>query len=137
MMVKGRVLVFGSFDLLHPGHHYLFESAKKLGDELFVVVARDSTINKVKGHDPKFNENERVRHVKEVSFVDDAFLGSKGDKFDIIEKINPDIIALGYDQDSFTGELDGELKKRKLDVKIVRLKAFKPEIFKSSKLKNK
>ena len=137
MMVSRKVLVFGSFDFLHPGHYYLFESAKKLGDELFVVVARDSTIKKVKGHDSKFNENDRLRHVKEVSFVDDAFLGSKGNKFDIIEKINPDLIALGYDQDSFTGELENELKRRKLNVKIVRLKAFKPEVYKSSKLKDK
>lgn len=136
-MINRRVLVFGSFDFLHKGHHYLFESARKLGDELFVVVARDETIKKVKGHDPKFDENERVRHVKEVSFVDDAFLGSKGNKFDIIQKINPDVIALGYDQESFTGELDNELRRRKLDVKIVRLKAFKPEVFKSSKFKDK
>jgi len=130
-----RVLVFGAFDIVHPGHNYLFEKAKELGDELFVVVARDSTIRKVKGHDSKFKEDERLKHVQEVSYVDKAVLGNEGDKFKVIEEIKPNIIVLGYDQDSFTDELEDELKKRKMKVKIVRLDSHKPEIYKSSLLK--
>ena len=130
-----RVLAFGAFDVVHPGHHYFLNKARELGNELFVVVARDSTIRKVKGHGSKFKEDERLKHVQEISFVDKAVLGNKGDKFKVIEEINPDVIVLGYDQDSFTDKLGEELKNRKMKIKIVRLKAHKPEIYKSSLLK--
>ncbi len=130
-----RVLVFGSFDVLHEGHRYFFRRARELGDELFVVVARDSTIRAVKKQDPKYNENERLKQVQEVSYVDRAVLGNEGDKLDIIELIKPNIIVLGYDQDSFTEGLAGKLVDRGLKVKIVGLPAYKPEIFKSSLLK--
>lgn len=130
-----KVLVFGSFDLIHPGHHYLFKEAKKLGKELFVVVARDSTIRKTKNHEPKFDENERLKHVQEISYVDKAVLGNPGDKYKIIETIKPDIIVLGYDQHIFTERLEEELDKRKLKAKIIRIQAHKPEIYKSSLLK--
>ena len=130
-----RVLVFGAFDLIHPGHYYLFKEARKFGDELFVVVARDSTIKKVKGHKPKFNQDERLKRVQEVGFVDKAVLGNEGDKFKVIEDVNPNVIVLGYDQDSFTSDLEEELEERKLKVKIVRLDGYKIEKYKSSLLK--
>ena len=61
MMVK--VLVFGSFDLLHEGHKHFFNEAKKLGNTLYVVVAKDSSIKSFKGHESNFNEDERVEHI--------------------------------------------------------------------------
>ena len=132
-----RVLVFGSFDLIHPGHHHLFKEAKKLGKELFVVVAKDSTIKKIKGKSPWYDENERLKHVQKVKHVDKAVLGNKGDKYKIIEEIKPDVIALGYDQNFFTDELENEMMKRKIKVRIIRISSYKPEIFKSSLLKKK
>ena len=134
-VLKKKVLVFGSFDLIHEGHKYFFNEAKKLGDELIVVVARDSTIRKFKGHEPKFNEEERVLHIKNIENVDKIFLGYEGDKWKIIEEIKPDIIALGYDQNSYTKGLRKGMKERGLKVKIVRLKSHKPEKYKSSLLK--
>ncbi len=133
MMVK--VLVFGSFDLLHEGHKHFFNEAKKLGDSLHVVVARDSSIKSFKGHQPKFNENERVEHVKKLGIVDDVRLGYEGDKWKVIEEIKPDIIALGYDQDSYTKGLEKGMLDRKLKVKIVRLESYMPEKYKSSLMK--
>ena len=130
-----KVLVFGSFDLLHEGHRYLFKEAKKLANKLFVVVARDSTIIKVKGKQPKFEEKERLKHVQDIKEVYRAVLGNLGDKYKIIEDIKPDIIALGYDQKFFADNLKEELKKRKLKIEVVRLKPFKPEKYKSSLLK--
>ncbi len=131
-----RVLVFGSFDLLHKGHYNFFKSAKELGDELYVVVARDSTIRDFKKHEPKYDEEERVRQVQEINYVDRAVLGNEDDKFVIIEDIKPDIIALGYDQEScFSDRLNDELNDRDLDVKIVRLQSYNPKIYKSSLLK--
>jgi len=44
-----KVLAFGTFDILHPGHEFYLKEAKKHGDILDVVVARDSTVEKIKG----------------------------------------------------------------------------------------
>jgi len=44
-----RVLATGTFEILHPGHLLYLEEAKKLGDELFVIVARDVNVKKRKG----------------------------------------------------------------------------------------
>tara|TARA_Y100000310_G_scaffold189087_1_gene189051 strand:- start:2394 stop:2792 length:399 start_codon:yes stop_codon:yes gene_type:complete len=130
-----KVLAFGCFDLLHEGHKYFLSEAKKLGDELIVVVGRDSTIKNFKGHEPKFNEDERISHVRDLGIAEKVILGHKSDKWDVIEEINPDIIALGYDQDSFTEGLEKGMKDRGLDVKIVRLGSYMPEKYKSSLLK--
>ena len=133
MMVK--VLVFGSFDLLHEGHKHFFNEAKKLGNTLYVVVAKDSSIKSFKGHESNFNEDERVEHIKKLGIVDDVRLGYEGDKWKIIEEIKPDIIALGYDQDSYTKGLEKGMLDRNLKVKIVRLSSYMPEKYKSSLMK--
>ena len=131
-----KVLVFGSFDFLHEGHKHFLKEAKELGDKLVVVIARDSTIKDLKGHDPKFSEDERIKHIKKLNIVDEIRMGYVGDKWKVIEEIDPDVIALGYDQDSYTKGLKKGMKDRGLDVKIVRLKGYKTEKYKSSLLKS-
>jgi FAD synthetase len=130
-----KVLVFGTFDGLHPGHINFFQQAKKLGDELIIVVARDATVEKVKGRRPRKNENARLSDVGNAGIAGEVLLGNLGDPYAIIKQIKPDIIALGYDQTSFTGNLELELKKAVIPAKIVRLNPHKPEIFKSSLIK--
>ncbi len=134
-----KVLVFGTFDGLHEGHKDFFRQAKEYGDTLVVVVGRDSTIVKTKGRPPKFNEQERLKAVQESGLVNEARLGNQappGEKLDpykVVEEIKPDIICLGYDQTFFADKLAEELPKRGLGhIKIERLQAFKPEIYKSS-----
>jgi FAD synthetase len=131
---KKKVLVFGTFDLLHPGHISLFKEAKKLGDHLTVVVARDKTVEQLKKKAPKINEAERLEHVSELSVVDEAILGSSEDRYQVIEEVNPDIICLGYDQKFFTEGLEKELESRGIKARIVRLKPYKGDKYKSSKL---
>ena len=127
-----KVLVFGTFDGLHPGHINFFEQAKKLGDYLVVVVGRDVTVNKIKGRFPKRSELLRLKAVQQCQLVNEAMLGNIGNPYEIIKKIKPDIIALGYDQNSFTKNLPDYIKKENLKIEIVRLKPYKPEIYKSS-----
>ncbi|MDO8741273.1 MAG: adenylyltransferase/cytidyltransferase family protein [Candidatus Woesearchaeota archaeon] len=130
------VLVFGTFDIVHPGHMNFLKQAKKHADKLVVVVARDLTVKALKGRFPENNEERRLKNIKKLPYVDEAMLGSLGnDKYEIIEKIKPDVIALGYDQYFFTEDLKKELKKRGILADIVRLKPYKEEIYKSSKLK--
>jgi len=114
----------GTFDILHMGHIYYLKEAKKLGDQLIVVVACDETVRNLK-HEPITSEQLRLGLIKELAVVDDAYLGKKDDMYAIVEEIKPDIIALGFDQIHNKDELQKELKKRKLHTKIVRLDKFK------------
>lgn len=128
-----KVICFGTFDILHNGHIYFLKKAKEKGDFLAVVVGRDRNVAKIKAK-PVNNEKKRLNKVKKLKFIDKAVLGHLTDKYKIIEKINPHIICLGYDQNSFTKNLRKELNKRKIKAKIIRLKAYKKNIYKSSKL---
>ncbi len=114
------VMASGVFDLIHLGHVHYLEEAKKLGDELVVVVARDSTARKEK-HEPITPEEFRRDLVESLKPVDRAVLGGEGDMFKIVEELKPDIIALGYDQYHDAERIEAELKKRGLDIKVVRL----------------
>ncbi|MGC9310622.1 MAG: adenylyltransferase/cytidyltransferase family protein [Candidatus Aenigmatarchaeota archaeon] len=130
------VLVFGTFDILHPGHEFFLKEAKKEGDFLEVVVARDETVLNVKGKLPQNNEAARLEKLKSLPYVKTAILGNAGDKYGIIEELKPDVIVLGYDQSTFTEGLEKELKKRGIKTKIVRLeKSLRPDIYKSSKMR--
>ena len=128
-------MAFGSFDVLHPGHLYFLNQAKSKGDKLVVVLALDKTIEKVKGEKPKYNERQRLEHVKDMPMVDKAVLGYETDPYEIIEEINPDVICLGYDQDSYSENLKEKLAEREMQPQIIRLGPYKEEIYKSSKLK--
>lgn len=110
----------GVFDLLHTGHLHYLEEARKLGDELVVVVARDSTVRREK-HEPITPEGVRRELVEALKPVDEAILGGEGDMYEVVEKIRPNIIALGYDQQHDEEAIRGELEKRGLDVDVVRL----------------
>lgn len=88
------VMAQGVFDILHPGHLHYLEQSKKLGDELVVVIARDSRIEK----DLYFSEAERKEMLEALEIVDQALLGSEESIYDTVEKVDPDIITLGYDQ---------------------------------------
>lgn len=132
-----RVLVFGTFDLIHPGHVSFLKQAKKHGNFLIVVVACDHTVKKLKGFWPHFNEKHRLKNVKKLKIANKVILGRHNlrKKYDIIEKIKPDIIYLGYDQKFFIKNLPKVLKKLYLKTKVVRLKPFRPRQYKSSILK--
>ncbi len=130
-----KVLTFGTFDIFHPGHEFFLNKAKQYGDILGVVVARDKTVEKVKGRMPKNNELKRLAAVKELDYVNKVFSGSIGDKYLVIEKFKPDIICLGYDQNVFINDLKKKLKNRGLDIKIIKFeKGFKTDLYKSSKM---
>ncbi|MBR9675495.1 FAD synthase [Candidatus Woesearchaeota archaeon] len=132
-----RVLVFGTFDLLHKGHTYFLEEAKRLGDELVVVVARDKTVQEIKHKKPEDDEEKRKENLELQSVVDKVVLGSTSDdKYEVIEEVKPNVIVLGYDQKNYTEKLSEELLKRGLSAKIIRLsKSYKPEKYKTSKIR--
>jgi FAD synthetase len=128
-----KVLVFGTFDRLHPGHLNFFKQAKKYGF-LFIVVARDKTVKKTKGKFPKQSETKRITMIKKTYLAKKVLLGNLKDPYIIIKKIKPNIICLGYDQKFFIKDLPKKIKEFGLKTKIIRLKAYKPNIYKSSKI---
>ncbi|MCI4348765.1 MAG: FAD synthase [Thermoplasmata archaeon] len=115
-----RVMATGVFDLLHPGHLYFLYEAKKLGDELVVVVARDQTARRLK-HEPYVPEHLRREMVDALKPVDRAVLGSATDIYETVERERPDIIALGFDQHFDAAEVARECERRGVPVKVVRL----------------
>jgi FAD synthetase len=126
------VMAFGTFDYFHAGHEDYLKQAKSLGDELIVVVARDDTVRKVKGQKSQHNERRRLKDVNQCEFVHKAVLGNSDDKYKVIRKYKPNVIALGYDQFVFTYGLKQLFIKEKLSTRIVRMQAFSPDTFKSS-----
>jgi Glycerol-3-phosphate cytidylyltransferase (EC 2.7.7.39) len=114
-----RVLATGTFDLLHPGHILYLSEAKKMGDELYVIVARESMIR----HKPKpiIPDEQRLEMVSSLKIVDKALLGSDSDIFVPIKQIQPDIIALGYDQGFDIQQLEKDLRDKGFTCKVVRV----------------
>lgn len=130
-----KVMTFGTFDLLHPGHLYYLSEAKKLWDYLVTVVARDETVERIKKRKTREDESVRLDNIRECDYVDEALLGSKTDPYTVIWNKKPDILCFGYDQRSFNDErLSRYLQQHELNPQIVILPAFEPEKWKSSKL---
>jgi FAD synthetase len=117
----------GVFDLLHPGHLYFLREARRLGDELWVVVARDSTARRFK-HESIMPEAARVQMVEALKPVDRAVLGHEGNIYDILDEIRPDVIALGFDQVHDEDRIVAECQKRGLSTKVVRLPKFEGDL---------
>jgi FAD synthetase len=130
------------FDLLHLGHVKFLEEAKKAGGkdaELLVIVARDCTVQRMKGRKPIMPENQRRALVESLRVVDEAVLGLEDfDIGDVIDRVKPDVIALGYDQTEMEAEVREFVKKHRLHVRVVRLGKFEnDELSSSSKIREK
>lgn len=140
LLPKGRsklriVLVGGVYDILHLGHLAVLAEAKTYGDVLVVVVATDITVETLKGRRPVFPEEDRRALVEQLKPVDAAILGYEdvGMGYEqVINEVKPNIIALGYDQDSVARTITELVEKRKLNVRIVRLSKFNKEKYLSS-----
>jgi FAD synthetase len=141
-MKKKVVLASGTFDLLHYGHVKYLEEAKRIGGknaELIVIVARDSTVKKRKGRKTVMPEDQRRSLVEALKVVDEAILGCEDfDMIKVVEKTNPDIIAVGHDQSDIEREIRKALEKEGIAVQVVRVGRFgKDELNSSSKIKRK
>ncbi len=130
-----RVMLFGTFDDLHPGHEYVFrEALRKSGsghrtsdNGVWAVVARDANVLRIKGRAPLQTETERAEAIMRMFPEVHAILGDASDFLAPIRSIQPDLILLGYDQKLPPGVQDEDL-----GVPVERLEAFHPEVHKSS-----
>lgn len=134
---KTRIMVFGTFDGLHKGHLDFFRQAKRLASNPFLIVsvARDKNVLRIKKQKPLFSERQRLNLIKKCKLADRVVLAGINNYLAHIKKEKPDIIALGYDQKEYVKELKKDLKNKKIDIKIVRLKPYKKHIYKNYLLK--
>jgi FAD synthetase len=118
-VIPRRVVATGTFDILHPGHLYYLEESKKMGDELWVIVARDANVR----HKPCpiIPEEHRLQMVAALKSVDHAILGDKTDMFRPIEEIRPEVITIGFNQHFDEGTLRLQLTERGLAPEIIRI----------------
>ncbi|ABN69316.1 Glycerol-3-phosphate cytidylyltransferase [Staphylothermus marinus F1] len=121
LLNRPKVLVAGGFEIIHPGHIYLFKKAWEKG-RVYVVVARDKNFKKFKKREPVIPENQRLKVVENIKYVYKAVLGDEHDYLKPVENIKPDIILLGPDQWPQEEKLKKELEARGLSsVKVERL----------------
>lgn len=129
-------MAFGTFDNFHPGHQSYLAQAGAFGNEIFVIVARDKNVLKIKGHLPQ--ENEAIRHqkvaaaLKNLGLIGEARLGSLTDSWQAVRELRPNFICLGYDQPADVEALQELASKECFFCEIKRLEPFFPEKYKSS-----
>ncbi|MDX1797436.1 MAG: adenylyltransferase/cytidyltransferase family protein [Candidatus Lokiarchaeia archaeon] len=137
---KKKVLVAGTFDLIHAGHIYLINEAAKLGD-VFVVVATDKNREIFSGQRPIIPQEHRLEIIRNLKHVKDARLGrSDNNTLKTVEEINPDIILLGPDQKYSIEILKKGLAEKGLNhIEVKRLEKYynKYELHSSSLIKQK
>jgi len=138
--MKKKVLIAGTFDLIHPGHIFLINEAAKMGD-VYVVVATDRNREKYSGETPIIPEAQRLEVVKNIKNVKSARLGrSDNDTLKTVEEINPDIILLGPDQKYDINTLKEGLDQKGLNrIEVKRLDSYynKYKLHSSSLIKKK
>lgn len=131
-----KVMAFGTFDIFHRGHLHFLQEAKNHGNKLVVIIARDSNVKKIKGSSPIHDEQDRQEIISALEVVNKAILGNKENVYKVINEVKPDVIVLGYDQSHFVDKLEQKLQEFGLETEIKRLKPYKKEKYKSSKLKS-
>ncbi|WP_297063430.1 FAD synthase [Thermococcus sp.] len=129
---KIRVLVGGVFDILHVGHIHFLKQARELGDELVVIVAHDETVRMQKRRDPINPAEDRAELLRAIKYVDEVYIGSPGTiDFELVRRINPDVIAIGPDQNFNCEKLKEELRKHGINAQVIRV----PYLYKSDRAK--
>ncbi len=119
LLARPRVVVAGTFDILHPGHVALLRYAYGLG-RVYAIVARDSNVRRFKGREPIVPERQRLEVVRAVRYVHEAVLGDEEDVLRPLERLRPDVVVLGPDQWASEEWLARSLEERGLRPRIVR-----------------
>jgi len=105
-----KVMVFGTFDGLHDGHRAFLREARAHGDYLIAVVPADRIVEMLKGRLPKVNLAERFDNLNIEDKVDEVVASDeKPGTWEIVKKMKPEVIAIGYDQHALKEDLDNHL----------------------------
>ncbi len=138
-LMPKRVVIAGTFDIIHPGHISFIQDAARYGD-VYVIVARDTNVLKIKGALPTVPEEQRRVVVEGLKGVKQAVLGNEtGDFTEKVIELRPDIVALGPNQKFDEETLKQKLAEKGLNPRIIRITQFLDNIplHSSSSIKNK
>lgn len=97
---EGKIIVFtnGCFEILHPGHIQLLETAKSFGDVLIVGINSDESVKKIKGEKKLiFDEKSRLKIISSLECVDYTVLFDENTPENLIKTIKPHIHIKGGD----------------------------------------
>jgi cytidyltransferase-like protein len=133
-MTNKTVVIFGVFDSVHDGHLFFINEAKKQGNHLVAIVARDSVVEELKGKLPMHTEAERINELLKINEIDLVLLGDpKIGTYNILKEVKPNVVFLGYDQKALRDNLNNAIKEGKLpEMKVASGKPHQPDIFHSS-----
>ncbi len=133
---KIRVLVGGVFDILHVGHIHFLRQARALGDELVVIVAHDETVRMQKRREPINPAEDRAEVLRSLRMVDEVYIGTPGTiDYELVKRIDPDIVAIGPDQVFTCERLKEELRKHGINAEVIRIPyLYKKDRAKTSKI---
>lgn len=124
---KAKVLIFGTFDTIHPGHRWFLRKAGKMGEYLVAVIARDCFVMQWKGHLPQSDETTRMELLKESGLVDEVLLADETvGSYGVMRLIRPDIICLGHDQTALYEDLLHYLKNESSNESLPMIHILKP-----------
>ncbi|MBI4162688.1 MAG: adenylyltransferase/cytidyltransferase family protein [Candidatus Aenigmarchaeota archaeon] len=112
------ILTGGKFNKIHPGHIEFLKYAKNLG-RLTVVLANDNNNDRPYAIPAK----ERKERLERLQLADEIVFGDPKDFFAVVEKYNPDIIVVGYDQ-KLPVQVEERLKSYKKKIKIVKAEKY-------------
>ncbi len=128
-----KAMIFGVFDIIHQGHLHLIREAYKHADRVIAILATDKNVKKAKGK-PKHNQNQRKRNLSR--HVDKAIIGDQDDFLKPLLEEKPDVIVLGYDQKDHL-DIIKRYEAHYPSVEVIRASSYKPDIYKSSLLREK
>jgi FAD synthetase len=97
------------------------------------AIARDAFVARFKGKQPVHDENERLRQLLDTGLVDEACLSdTEPGTYSVLERLRPEVVCLGHDQEALRANLLAWLQARGLSVDVVTLDALEPHRYKSS-----
>ena len=131
------VVVFGVFDLFHPGHRYFLDQSRSYGDSLIVVVTRDSIVSRLKSRLPIDDENARLNNVRNQPGVDIALFGDEElGVYSVLHEYRPTVICLGHDQTALRRDLEYRIDRKTIQPsRLISIDAYHPDKYSSTILR--
>ena len=137
-----KVIVFGVFDLFHPGHEYFLKQALEyaLGytHSIHVVLTTTEIVQKLKNKTPRDSYSARKSNLvnwgisESNIYESDSELGT----YTVFQHINPDVVCFGYDQQGLQRDLTTRIQARTVkvnpEIKLVVIPAFCADVYKTS-----
>jgi D-beta-D-heptose 7-phosphate kinase/D-beta-D-heptose 1-phosphate adenosyltransferase len=98
--IKGDIVVFtnGCFDILHYGHARYLADARTLGNRLIIGLNSTASVRRLKGDHRPINDFETRAHLlASLQFVDLVVVFEEDTPYELIKKLQPDILVKGGD----------------------------------------